>query len=230
VTVVLVGVAALAYVGARETPLFALRSVDVEGADPALARRLEAALRPLRGTSLLALDGRQVVRLATRLPDVSSVAYDRSFPNTLRLRVEPEQPLAVLHRGARAWLVSRTGRVLAPIRPGSHAALPRIWQPAGERPALGASLAANDGGTAVAALAAALGTPLAARIRSVRIVDGQDVYLLRDGLELRAGAPANLPLKLTVAARILAGTVLTGYLDVSVPERPVAGSTPQVSG
>ena len=51
-----------------------------------------------------------------------------------------------------------------------------------------------------------------------------------EAFELRVGAPENLALKLEVARRILAQTPVFGYLDVSVVERPVAGSTlkPQV--
>ena len=36
------------------------------------------------------------------------------------------------------------------------------------------------------------------------------------------GTRLELPLKLEVARRILARTPVSGYLDVSVPERPVA--------
>jgi hypothetical protein len=64
----------------------------------------------------------------------------------------------------------------------------------------------------------------------VKIEDSQVVYVLRGGLEVRAGAATDLPLKLTIARRILEQTPVHGYLDVSVPERPVGASNPQVSG
>jgi len=222
--------AVLAYLGARESSAFAVRTIRVEGASPELARRVEAALRPVEGASLLALDGGKVVRLATRLPDVADVAYDRSFPNTLRVRVVPEQALAVLHRGTRVWLVARSGRVMASIRPGTHAGLPRIWQENGDEPTLGETLGSGDGAEEVAELAAVRGTPLAARIQTVHVADDQYVYVLRGGLDLRVGEASNLALKLAVAERILANTPVVGYLDVSVVERPVAGADPQVSG
>jgi hypothetical protein len=48
---------------------------------------------------------------------------------------------------------------------------------------------------------------------------------LRSGLELRLGDSTDLLLKLEVARRVLPSLAgATGYLDVSVPERPVAGS------
>ncbi len=45
-------------------------------------------------------------------------------------------------------------------------------------------------------------------------------------MQVRLGDPVDVPLKLAVAARVL--PLLqdgTAYLDVSVPERPVAGTT-----
>jgi hypothetical protein len=47
---------------------------------------------------------------------------------------------------------------------------------------------------------------------------------------LRVGTADNLALKLAVAHQILADTDLSGYLDVSVPERPVSGQNSQLSG
>ena len=52
--------------------------------------------------------------------------------------------------------------------------------------------------------------------------------MLRSGLEVRLGDVDDLRLKLAIARRILAmlGPTATtaGYLDVSVPERPVVGT------
>jgi len=58
--------------------------------------------------------------------------------------------------------------------------------------------------------------------------------VLRSGLEVRLGSKDDLRLKLAIARRILATLGTSGggdYLDVSVPERPVAGSVnSQVAG
>ena len=55
--------------------------------------------------------------------------------------------------------------------------------------------------------------------------------MLRGGLELRVGTRSDLPLKLDDrAADPRSGRPSSGYLDVSVPERPVAGQDPQLSG
>jgi hypothetical protein len=53
--------------------------------------------------------------------------------------------------------------------------------------------------------------------------------VLRDRFEIRLGNADELGLKLEVARRVLAAIRATGspatYVDVAVPERPVAGTT-----
>ena len=218
--------ALLAYLGARETPVFAIRTIDVQGARPPLARRVEAALRPLQGTSLLTVHAAAVTRLATAIPSIAGVSYDRAFPNTLRVHVEAERPVAVVRRGIEAWLVSRRGRVLTRIAQGTHRRLPRIWLPHTAAVSLGGTLAPDGGGEEVLMLDALYGARLGARVSSVHAVAGQWVYALRGGVQLRVGSRSELALKLAIARRILVRMPVYGYLDVSVPERPVAGHKP----
>jgi hypothetical protein len=84
--------------------------------------------------------------------------------------------------------------------------------------------------TAVTALPTSHADRLPIRIRTSRGRDGELAFVLVNGLELRLGDPADVPLKLAAAREILprlAAPVGGGpkYLDVSVPERPVAGPT-----
>ncbi|MHB8641450.1 MAG: cell division protein FtsQ/DivIB [Gaiellaceae bacterium] len=221
--------AALLYLGARETSVFAVRSIRVEGVPPKLAQQVEAALQPIEGVSLLKLNGMEVQRLATALPQVADVSYDRAFPNTLRVHVVAEQPLAVLRRAGDSWLVSRRGRVIEKLAQGALPSLPRIWVKAATNVTLGGMLPAGGGAEQAAALAPAREAGLE-RVSTVTIDNaGQIVYVLRGGLQVRVGTNDNLPLKLAIARTILASTTVGGYLDVSVPERPVALGDSQVS-
>jgi hypothetical protein len=229
-SLLLAALAMLAYLGARETPVFAVRTVAVDGVRPPVARRVEAALGPLEGKSLLKVRSDEVTRLATALPYIAGVRYDRAFPSTLRVRVQAEQPLAVVRRGTGAWLVSRRGRVMARIAQRTHRLLPRIWLQKSVPLSLGGTLAVGGGGEEVTLLGALRGSRFPHRVASVRDVAGQWVYVLRGGTEVRVDRPADLSLKLAIASRILARTAVYGYLDVSVPKRPVAGRYPQVSG
>jgi cell division protein FtsQ len=228
--VVVAIVAVLAYAAARETSVFAVRTVDVRGVDPKLARRVDAALEPLQGVSLLKIRSDQVERLATSLPTVAGVTYDRAFPNTLRVVVEAEEPAAVVRHGARAWLVSRRGRLMERIAQRTHRRLPRIWLAQALGVPVGATVAHGAGAEEVALIDASRGQALSRQVRSVRQVDGQWTYVLRGGVQIRVGDRTDLALKLTVAAAILRRTPIFGYLDVSVPQRPVARQNSQVSG
>ena len=222
------------YLVARATPMFAVRAIQVRGAAPELAERVRAQLSPVLGTTLLALDGDEVVDRATAVPEVASVTYDRAFPNTLVVRVTSELPVAVVRRGSAGWIVSARGRVLAPVVPAAAPPLPRVWVSRAVTLTRGARVA--DGRTRALVAAA---TPLARRrrfpdrVRTVDEVDGELRYRLASGLELRLGSAHDLPLKLAVAARILPALERDGfgYLDVSSVARPVAGSAdPRLSG
>ncbi len=89
IAVCAVAVLGLLYLGARETPVFALRTVEVEGAPADVRQAILQSLEETRGKSLVSLDGDAVVRRLEALPSVQSVTYDRAFPHTLRLVVCP---------------------------------------------------------------------------------------------------------------------------------------------
>ena len=191
---------------ARETSLFAVRSIEVEGASAELAAEVRAALRSYEGRSLVAVDAAAVEQRAVALAGVRSAVADRAFPHAIRIRIVPEVPVAVLRRGSDSWLVSARGRV---IRTVERRTLPT--------------------------LAALVGSGFPDRISFVRALDGQVTLGLRGGLKIELGYPIDLPLKVAIARGILPLLAAPGkggpdYLDLTVPERPVAGRNPQPSG
>ena len=217
------------YAAARETSAFSVREIAVDGASPELAGEVRKALAPAVGESLLALDLDELAGRAEAVPMVSAASFDRGFPNTLRIAVVPEVPVAVLRQGASSWLVAAGGRVVGELNAGTRPLLPRIWLARdvdvrlGE-PVHGLSL------RAVATVAPLVERPLPVRVGSVVARADQLTLELRSGLELRLGDARDLPVKLEVARRILPALAgESGYLDVSVPDRPVAGaeSVPQ---
>jgi cell division protein FtsQ len=223
----------LAYVVARETPMFAVRTVVVQGAPPAVAQEASAALARFDGTNLLALNGAAVIRVLEDLPAIRSASYDRSFPHELRVRVVPEAPVAVIRRGPGAWLASSRGRIIRAVARTRFRHLPRVWLPASAPIDLGAFLD-GDAAAAARALRTFVATRFAQRVIWARVRSGQLTLGLRSGLELRFGSTADLALKIAVARGVLptlgGATGVGSYLDVSVPERPVAGNNPQPAG
>jgi cell division protein FtsQ len=212
-----------AYWGARETSVFAVERVEIQGAPPSVEREVTALTKATVGTSLLDVDARKLADRLRALPSVAGASVDRAFPHTLVVKVAAERPVAVVRRGSGAWLVTGAGRVISEIETGTQRNLPRLWVTRSVGVGVGGTLPGNLIG-ATRALAAAQETGLR-RVKGVRSKDDQLTLVLTRGPEIRLGAAVDLLLKLTVAARVLPlvedGTV---YLDVSVPERPVAGS------
>jgi cell division septal protein FtsQ len=221
----------LLYLGARESSVFSVRSVEVATEPAGHTRLVRRELAPLRGTSLLEIDGGSIERRLEQLPHVHLLGYDRSFPSTLRVHVSVERPVAVLRRADENWLASGEGRVLRRLERKLRRPLPVVWLPPAFEPEVGAVLRAPEPARAVAALAtAAKEEPrLARRFWYVRSGEDGLTMVLRDRLELRLGNASELALKLRVATHVLAAVRATGspatYVDVSVPERPVAGTT-----
>jgi cell division protein FtsQ len=212
-----------AYLLARETSLFAVERIEVQGGSPRTAAQVREALAPLAGTPLVGLDGAAVLRRVDAVPTVVRATYDRAFPHTLRITVVPEQPAAVLRRGPDAWLVSMRGRVMERLPATAEATLPRIWLPAHTRVVTGDELA--GGGAAVSARAAGLAGTLAARVTTVSYTGGTLIFHLRSGLELVLGSGKDVRLKVAVAERALPALPSgSTYLDVSIPGRPVSGT------
>jgi cell division protein FtsQ len=221
------GILATAIAGygvARETPLFEVQRIEVVGATPGVARGVQDALAPLRGESLVGLEASDLDRRIAGLSDVVGVTHDRAFPHTLRVFVLPERPLLVLRRGDESWLVSARARVVRPLAKGASADLPRVWVPKDVGVAVGDTLADTTARDAVQLLSLAR-LELSARVRAVRIEHGDAALILRSGVEVRLGREHDLRLKLAVAAGVLPrlGSDIA-YLDVAVPDRPVAGT------
>jgi cell division protein FtsQ len=223
----LIALAAGSYVLARETSMFAVQTIDVRGASPSVRAHVRAALRPLEGTSLLAIGGDSISRRLEPLADVRAARYDRGFPHTLRVFVRAQIAIAVVRRGAEAWLVSADGRVIRDVQASVALNLPRIWVAASADLQPDGSVDDAGGVSAIRALAALRDAHFPIHVRVVETDGGELAFLLRSGLELRLGTPRLLPLKFAVAARILRVARATmpsvRYIDVSVPARSVVG-------
>ena len=227
----LLAAGALAYVGARETSVFALRSIQINGAPPRVAAHVRAALEPLAGRSLLAVNRGELERRLAVLSDVAGVSFDRDFPHTLRVVVSPAHSIAVLRRGASAWIVSSDGRVVRTAGLFAARKLPRIWIPQTAAVDVGMVVGDADAARGVQALAIARRARFGTRITAVRATDRELTFVLAAGPELRFGDATSMPLKLGVVKRVLPLVQSTSaYLDVTVPARPIAGGNPQVAG
>ena len=217
------------YLAARQSAVFAVRTVEIRGAPPAVTAQVRDTLRPLEGESLLRVDLDSVASRLAAIPSVQRASFDRAFPHTLRVAVVAERPVAVLRRGTEAWLVSARGRVIRPLLRPRLSSLPRIWVPATVSAAAGDTLVDPPTVRAVHALAAAsIEGTLPARVRSATATEGKLTLQLAAGTHVELADEEHLELKLAVARQVLLALKPTvdgwpAYLDLTVPGRPVVG-------
>ena len=215
-----------AYLAARNTSMFAVQRIEVTGARPSVVERVDAALQPLDGTSLLSLDAATIDRRLTPLRDVTLVSYDRAFPHTARIVVSAERPVAVLRKGSQAWIVTERGRVLDQLDDASTSQLPRVWVADASVPSTGDLLTADEARLPAVVLGSVLSAnrQLFGDVREARETDDGLVLVLRSGTEIRLGDADEVGLQLAVAQRVLQAVGPgAAYVDVSVPERAVVG-------
>jgi len=231
VGILLLVLGAAAYVGARETSVFAVRRIEVTGASPRVRSEVLTALAAERGRSLLVVRAADLDRRLAGVPDVLAADYDRAFPHTLRVTIVPERPVILLRRGDQGWVLSATGRVLKSVRNTRLSRLPRVWVTPSTAVTVGRR-APRDGAAAAAAIAVVRAGTFPGGIRFVRSRSRELTFVLGSGFEVRLGDLGDLRLKLAIGRRLVTalGPDRSGYVDVSVPERPVATSNPQVGG
>ncbi len=213
----------LAYWLAYSSSLFAVHEVVVRGAPPGLEREVTRATEGLVGRSLVSIDARDVEGTLRALPAVAGASVDRSFPNTLVVKIAAERPVAVIRSGTSAWLATGAGKVIREISVGTQRGMPRLWLRRGATIHLGGQIPAGLV-PATRALAAAQTAGLGGRVKGVRTTGDELTLVLRQGTEVRLGRDADVGMKLVIARHVLALVDHgTSYVDVSVPQRPVAG-------
>jgi cell division protein FtsQ len=216
------------YLVARDSALFAVETIEIKGSPPGVTAEVGQALRSLEGESLLRVDLDAVADKLAAIPSVQEAHFDRAFPNTLRVTVAAERPVAVLRRGDEAWLVSARGRVIRQLTNPRLSSLPRIWAPITVSAAAGDRLTDQPTLRAVAALAALDGSGLPARVRQAQATDTALTLFVAAGTELELANADELDLKLAVARRVLLALDPSrqgwpDYVDLTVPGRPVVG-------
>ena len=216
----------LAYVLARETSLFAIDEVQITGAPPEVRGEVKAALAPLVGSSLVEVDASSVENDLRELPSVLDASVDRSFPHALRVAVTPERPLVIVKDGEAGWIVSRRGRVIRAVEPGVGRQLPRFATPSAAGLAAGREVT-EPAVAAMLEVLAAVPADFPVRIRSARNGEDGVTLVLAAETELRLGPSDDLRAKLAAAGAVLGSLTWSerrtlAYLDVSLPQRPVA--------
>lgn len=221
----ILGVVSLA-VGLLRSPLFAVDRVVVTGGAAVDRAAVVTATGVRPGDAIVDVDPGRVRAAVMALPMVASARVERDWPDTVRVVVTDEVPLATLAAAGRTVLVGRGGRILADAAgSGSQAKLPRIDAAdgvLGSMPRAGATL--PDAVLGAVVVLEQLPARVAGRLAGVAVAPSGALSLkMGDGSErVDVGPAEDLPAKLLAIESVLAAVDLDclDVLDVRDPTRP----------
>jgi cell division protein FtsQ len=203
----------------RNSGLVRVQRVQVTGIGGPQRTAIRAALTEAAlDMTVLHLRGDALRTAVEPYPVVRSLRTETDFPHGLRIVVNAYEPVAALQASGRLTAVAADGTVLrgAPTR-----GLPVVRvraMPGGDR--------VRDPG-AVGAIDLLAAAPAALRARVARIYQGPQglAATVQNGPKLYFGGAARFEAKWDAAALVLAESSSRGasYVDLRVPERPVAG-------
>jgi cell division protein FtsQ len=201
----------------RDSSLFAVEDVEVTGVTANKAEVTAALERAAEDMTTLHVRDDELAEAVQTFPTVSSISADTALLHGLEVTVSERLPVAEARLGGEVLPVSADGFVLVGLEVDDP--LPRI-----EARARGALLD-NEGAAQAAILGAAPGD-LRERLSAASWDESRGgVVVELDGApELRFGDGERAEEKWEALAAVLAeGARGATYVDVSVPERPVAG-------
>jgi cell division protein FtsQ len=219
------GVIALAFYAGymlwfRNLSWFAIDEVTVEGATTSerqITTAIEAAAADM---TTLHLKDDALATAVSRFPTVAAVGADANFPHELHVTLRERLPVAVAEVGARRVAVSPDGYMLVGLS-FDPKQLPAIEGASASGPRLAEQAAAQ------AAIIGAAPEPLRDRLSSSSWDEdsGGIVVDLEGAPGLRFGDGSRAEDKWAAVVAVLSSEERgsPSYLDVSVPERPVAG-------
>jgi cell division protein FtsQ len=204
----------------RNSGFVSVQHVTVSGLTTGDAPRIRAALvAAAHDMSTLDVQQTALDSAVAGFPIVKGVVAEPAFPHTLRIRVIEEQPVALLAVGGERLLLAGDGSVLRGVATGHP--LPLI-RSSGSVPD-----ARLERGAAAAELRIVAAAPATLVGRMTGVSEGRrGLYAtLRNGPQIFFGDAGRLNAKWAAAVAVLADPSSKGasYVDVRLPERPVAG-------
>jgi cell division protein FtsQ len=203
----------------RDSGFVAVERVTVTGVSgpdaPRVREALQAAAREM--TTMHVRHG-ELASAVEPYPGVLAVETDADLPHTLRITVRERNPIATVVAGGQRIPVAADGTVMRSARTGQ---VPEI---AAEAPPAGPHATAPDVRRALAVLSVAP-PALRGRVRRVYVSAKGITVPLWSGPTLYFGGSDRMRAKWAAATVVLADPTSRGaaYLDLRLPERPVAG-------
>ncbi|WP_244961538.1 FtsQ-type POTRA domain-containing protein [Clavibacter zhangzhiyongii] len=197
------------------SPLLALRTVEVEGADRVSPGSIQAALSDQVGTPLPLVDLDRVGDELRAFPLIRSYSTESRPPSTLVIRIVERTPVAVIQSGAGFDLVDPAGVTIerATARPDGY---PLIDLPSADF--------SSPRFQAATAVLIALPSDFLPQVDSIQANTTDDVMLtLRSGKKVLWGSGERSADKAQVLQALVKARGDVGSYDVSAPDAPVAG-------
>jgi len=198
--VVLVFVACIAV---YNSPLFAIRTIEVVGAQHVSAETVRALAQVPANATLIRFPADAVAARVGADPWIASVTVSRVFPSGMRIRVVERVPLAIVDAGPAMWLIDGTGSVIATASADASGTLPVIRDVPGLDLRPGRRTVSEPLLNALKVMTGISGT-LAATVQSISAptIDGTALTTV-DHVEIVIGEAVDLATKDALAQRIL---------------------------
>jgi cell division protein FtsQ len=182
----------VAALGVLGSGLFAISTVEVEGAVYSQGASLDAVVDELEGSNVLRVDTSSAERQLEAIPWVADARVTTDFPNGAKIEIRERRPMvAYLATDGRYRVLDSDGRVLDVIagRPVDY-----LEMDVGDGPALDAGRLAPVGYRAAATLVSALTPQMRQRATSVSVDQNATELsmILDDEIEVRFGAAEDL--------------------------------------
>jgi cell division protein FtsQ len=210
------------YLWLRDSSLVGVRQVEVTGLTGSQAEEIRDALTDAARDMTTLHVREDALRDAVQgYPVVRELHADADFPHRLRITVNSYDPIGSMELGGRSVAIARDGTVLDGTPTKGLTAIAATGSAAGTK------ITGTEATRLVRLLAAA---PAPLRSRAQRAYKGPNGLAidLRQGPRLDFGDLSQVDAKWLAAAAVLADEDSRGasYVDVRLPERPVAGPLP----
>lgn len=214
----------------RTSSFVRVDAVTVTGVEGAQAAQIRDALTvAAHGMSTLKIDDGALRDAVSTYPVVRSLRTSTDFPHRLRIVVDAYEPVAALQRGGDLVAVAADGTIL---RGSATEGLPLV----AIKTIPGADRIEQPNVLDAIAVVAQAPSPLRTRIQRVYEGDRGLAATVAAGPKLYFGGGERIRAKWIAAVEVLAhaGTQGASYVDLRIPERPVAGGfeprTADISG
>lgn len=198
------------------SPLFATRTIDVQGATLTDPRTVEQALAGYEGVPMPRISKQEIMDSVGDVPQVKSVDVVLRPPHTITVHLHERVGVAVVEDGSDLVLVDSEGKSLSTV--------PRAQRPDVPLVAGGRGVLSTQKFTDISEVLAALPADVLSRLDAADAPSGSAVELtLKDGKKVLWGDAGESELKSQVVAALVNSDASkdASLIDVSAPLHPV---------